>query len=239
MEWVNMSWRKLWRVYQRGLEQWLGGLLQSVFDMGASQRRHHPLRKLFLTCNKTNTSVVGARSPTPPLLTLPSLSPPLSPLPHPRCSHHRVHPEVDQATPHRRVHARSRGPSLPANAPPHLPEGLGHLRGRRREIHGGREDAPRARGRPRAVVAQGARAGVRARCLWQALRQGPPGAHAPVDRDHLGGVRRGSAHPHPALALQPDPTHAGASSPLQSLLRPSSSLPKRLPQPLSLQASPL
>jgi hypothetical protein len=32
VEWVNMCWRKAWRVYQRGLERWLEGLLQPVFD---------------------------------------------------------------------------------------------------------------------------------------------------------------------------------------------------------------
>ena len=32
VEWVNMCWRKAWRVYQRGLEQWLSDLLQPVFD---------------------------------------------------------------------------------------------------------------------------------------------------------------------------------------------------------------
>lgn len=32
VEWVNMCWRKAWRVYQRGLERWTVGLLQPVFD---------------------------------------------------------------------------------------------------------------------------------------------------------------------------------------------------------------
>lgn len=32
IEWVNMCWRKIWRVYQRGLERWLAGVLQPVFD---------------------------------------------------------------------------------------------------------------------------------------------------------------------------------------------------------------
>ncbi len=32
VEWVNMCWRKAWRVYQRGLERWLASLLQPVFD---------------------------------------------------------------------------------------------------------------------------------------------------------------------------------------------------------------
>ena len=32
VEWVNMCWRKAWRVYQRGLERWLAGLLQPVLD---------------------------------------------------------------------------------------------------------------------------------------------------------------------------------------------------------------
>eukprot|EP00210_Caulerpa_lentillifera_P007763 g7408.t1 len=32
VEWVNMCWRKIWRVYQRGLERWLAGVLQPVFD---------------------------------------------------------------------------------------------------------------------------------------------------------------------------------------------------------------
>lgn len=32
VEWVNMCLRKAWRVYQRGLERWLAGLLQPVFD---------------------------------------------------------------------------------------------------------------------------------------------------------------------------------------------------------------
>ncbi|GMH35092.1 hypothetical protein BSKO_02960 [Bryopsis sp. KO-2023] len=32
VEWVNMCWRKAWRVYQRGLERWLSGLLQPLFD---------------------------------------------------------------------------------------------------------------------------------------------------------------------------------------------------------------
>lgn len=32
VEWVNMCWRKAWRVYQRGLERWLADLLQPVFD---------------------------------------------------------------------------------------------------------------------------------------------------------------------------------------------------------------
>ncbi|CAL8470275.1 g9817 [Coccomyxa elongata] len=32
VEWVNMCWRKMWRVYQRGLERWIADLLQPVFD---------------------------------------------------------------------------------------------------------------------------------------------------------------------------------------------------------------
>jgi hypothetical protein len=32
VEWVNMCLRKIWRVYQRGLERWFTGLLQPVFD---------------------------------------------------------------------------------------------------------------------------------------------------------------------------------------------------------------
>eukprot|EP00884_Botryococcus_braunii_P009554 jgi/Botrbrau1/185/Bobra.0022s0165.1 len=32
VEWINMCWRKAWRVYQRGLEKWLADLLQPVFD---------------------------------------------------------------------------------------------------------------------------------------------------------------------------------------------------------------
>lgn len=32
VEWVNMCLRKIWRVYQRGLETWISGLLQPVFD---------------------------------------------------------------------------------------------------------------------------------------------------------------------------------------------------------------
>jgi len=32
VEWVNMCWRKAWRVYQRGLESWITDLLQPVFD---------------------------------------------------------------------------------------------------------------------------------------------------------------------------------------------------------------
>jgi hypothetical protein len=32
VEWVNMCLRKSWRVYQRGLEQWITDLLQPVFD---------------------------------------------------------------------------------------------------------------------------------------------------------------------------------------------------------------
>ncbi|KAG2425949.1 hypothetical protein HXX76_013322 [Chlamydomonas incerta] len=32
VEWVNMCWRKVWRVYQRGLERWIIDLLQPVFD---------------------------------------------------------------------------------------------------------------------------------------------------------------------------------------------------------------
>ena len=32
VEWVNMCVRKIWRVYQRGLENWISGLLQPVFD---------------------------------------------------------------------------------------------------------------------------------------------------------------------------------------------------------------
>lgn len=32
VEWVNMCVRKIWRVYQRGLETWISGLLQPVFD---------------------------------------------------------------------------------------------------------------------------------------------------------------------------------------------------------------
>ena len=32
VEWVNMCWRKIWRVYQRGLEKWLAGVLQPVFN---------------------------------------------------------------------------------------------------------------------------------------------------------------------------------------------------------------
>ena len=33
VEWVNMATRKMWRVYQRGLESWFQRLLQGVFDM--------------------------------------------------------------------------------------------------------------------------------------------------------------------------------------------------------------
>ena len=32
IEWVNMCWRKIWRVYQQGLEKWLARVLQRVFD---------------------------------------------------------------------------------------------------------------------------------------------------------------------------------------------------------------
>lgn len=32
VEWVNMCVRKIWRVYQRGLENWISDLLQPVFD---------------------------------------------------------------------------------------------------------------------------------------------------------------------------------------------------------------
>jgi hypothetical protein len=32
VEWVNMCVRKVWRVYQRGLEKWISELLQPVFD---------------------------------------------------------------------------------------------------------------------------------------------------------------------------------------------------------------
>ncbi|GLC55559.1 hypothetical protein PLESTB_001000400 [Pleodorina starrii] len=32
VEWVNMCWRKVWRVYQRGLERWIIDLLQPLFD---------------------------------------------------------------------------------------------------------------------------------------------------------------------------------------------------------------
>ncbi|KAK9822688.1 hypothetical protein WJX81_000906 [Elliptochloris bilobata] len=32
VEWVNMCWRKMWRVFQRGMERWLADLLQPVFD---------------------------------------------------------------------------------------------------------------------------------------------------------------------------------------------------------------
>lgn len=32
IEWVNMCFRKIWRVYQRGLETWISRLLQPVFD---------------------------------------------------------------------------------------------------------------------------------------------------------------------------------------------------------------
>lgn len=32
VEWVNMCFRKIWRVYQRGLERWITDLLQPVFD---------------------------------------------------------------------------------------------------------------------------------------------------------------------------------------------------------------
>ena len=32
VEWVNMCFRKIWRVYQRGLEHWITDLLQPVFD---------------------------------------------------------------------------------------------------------------------------------------------------------------------------------------------------------------
>lgn len=32
VEWVNMCWRKAWRVYQRGLERWIIDLLQPVLD---------------------------------------------------------------------------------------------------------------------------------------------------------------------------------------------------------------
>ena len=39
VEWVNMCWRKVWRVYQRGLERWIIDLLQPVFDGLVSARR--------------------------------------------------------------------------------------------------------------------------------------------------------------------------------------------------------
>ena len=32
VEWVNMCMRKVWRVYQKGLEEWIADLLQPVFD---------------------------------------------------------------------------------------------------------------------------------------------------------------------------------------------------------------
>lgn len=32
IEWVNMCWRKIWRVYQQGLERWLAAVLQRVFN---------------------------------------------------------------------------------------------------------------------------------------------------------------------------------------------------------------
>lgn len=32
VEWVNMCWRKVWRVYQKGLAQWIIDLLQPVLD---------------------------------------------------------------------------------------------------------------------------------------------------------------------------------------------------------------
>ncbi|KAG1678854.1 hypothetical protein FOA52_003522 [Chlamydomonas sp. UWO 241] len=32
VEWVNMCWRKMWRVYQRGLERWIIDMLQPVLD---------------------------------------------------------------------------------------------------------------------------------------------------------------------------------------------------------------
>lgn len=32
VEWFNMCWRKVWRVYQRGIESWLAEMLQPVLD---------------------------------------------------------------------------------------------------------------------------------------------------------------------------------------------------------------
>jgi len=45
VEWVNMCFRKIWRVYQRGLEGWITDLLQPVFD-GLINVRGDPSRCL-------------------------------------------------------------------------------------------------------------------------------------------------------------------------------------------------
>mmetsp|Transcript_40465 Transcript_40465/g.114601 ORF Transcript_40465/g.114601 Transcript_40465/m.114601 type:complete len:911 (+) Transcript_40465:443-3175(+) len=47
VEWVNMCFRKLWRVYQRGLERWIVDLLQPVFDSLIDDNiAPEPLRRL-------------------------------------------------------------------------------------------------------------------------------------------------------------------------------------------------
>ncbi|KAI7838615.1 hypothetical protein COHA_007622 [Chlorella ohadii] len=38
VEWVNMCWRKAWRVYQRGIERWLADMLQPLFDMLVAEK---------------------------------------------------------------------------------------------------------------------------------------------------------------------------------------------------------
>ncbi len=43
VEWVNMCVRKIWRVYQRGLERWITDLLQPVFDGLVAVRAHKAL----------------------------------------------------------------------------------------------------------------------------------------------------------------------------------------------------
>mmetsp|Transcript_14128 Transcript_14128/g.36259 ORF Transcript_14128/g.36259 Transcript_14128/m.36259 type:complete len:909 (-) Transcript_14128:219-2945(-) len=46
VEWVNMCWRKMWRVYQRGLERWIVDLLQPVIDSLIDDLTPRPLRRL-------------------------------------------------------------------------------------------------------------------------------------------------------------------------------------------------
>uniref|UniRef100_A0A061SBL8 Integral membrane single c2 domain protein n=1 Tax=Tetraselmis sp. GSL018 TaxID=582737 RepID=A0A061SBL8_9CHLO len=46
VEWVNMCWRKMWRVYQRGLERWIVDLLQPLFDSLIDDVAPRSLRRL-------------------------------------------------------------------------------------------------------------------------------------------------------------------------------------------------
>ena len=59
VEWVNMCWRKAWRVYQRGLEQYFSSLLQVRW------RRSPPPRSLLMPTRFLPLSFGGAQTMQP------------------------------------------------------------------------------------------------------------------------------------------------------------------------------